>query len=59
MRNKHCGSSFESFLKEEDSYEATTSVAVERVVAWRLTEARKAEKISKTEKGRRMKSNRA
>jgi antitoxin HicB len=58
VRNKHCGSSFESFLKEEGNYEAATSVAIERVVAWRLTEARKAEKISRTKKGRRLKSNR-
>jgi antitoxin HicB len=58
MKNKHIGSSFDDFLKEEGIYEEATSHAIKRVIAWQLAEAMKAEKISKSEMARRMKTSR-
>ena len=58
MKNKHIGSSFDDFLKEEGIYEEATSHAIKRVIAWQLAEAMKAEKISKSEMARRMMTSR-
>lgn len=58
MKNKHIGSCFDDFLKEEGIYEEATSHAIKRVIAWQLAEAMKAEKISKSEMARRMKTSR-
>src|SRR5512137_1859147 len=58
MRNKHIGSSFHDFLKEEGIHEEATSHAIKRVIAWQLSEAMKAKKISKSEMARRMKTSR-
>jgi antitoxin HicB len=58
MKNKHIGSSFDDFLKEEGIYEEATSHAIKRVIAWQLAEAMKAKKISKSEMARRMKTSR-
>jgi antitoxin HicB len=58
MKNKHIGSSFDDFLKEEGIYEEATSHAIKRVIAWQLAEAMKANKISKSEMARRMKTSR-
>jgi antitoxin HicB len=58
MKNKHIGSSFEDFLKEEGIHEATTSLAIKRVIAWQVAEAMKARKISKVEMARRLKTSR-
>jgi antitoxin HicB len=58
MKNKHIGSSFDDFLKEEGIPEEATSHAIKRVIVWQLAEAMKAEKISKSEMARRMKTSR-
>jgi antitoxin HicB len=58
MKNKHIGSSFDDFLKEEGIYEEATSHAIKRVIAWQLAEAMKAKNISKSEMARRMKTSR-
>ena len=59
MKNKHLGSSLESFLKEQGIHEEATSHALKRVIAWQLAEAMKAKKISKSEMARRMNTSRA
>lgn len=59
MRNKHIGSSFENFLKEEGIHEVATSLGIKRAIAWQLAEAMKAKKISKAEMARRLKTSRA
>ncbi len=41
MSKKHIGSSFEDFLKEEGVFEATTTQAVKRVLAWQVSETMK------------------
>ncbi len=58
MKNKHIGSSLEDFLMEDGIYEAATSVAIKRVIAWQLAKAMKAKKISKSEMARRLKTSR-
>ena len=59
MKNKHIGSSFEDFLKEEGAYEETTTQAIKRVLAWEISEAMKKECISKVEMARRMQTSRS
>jgi|SRR5205823_12075309 len=43
----HTGSSFDSFLKEEGIREEVDAAAIKRVIAWKLSEAMKAAKLSK------------
>jgi DNA-binding Xre family transcriptional regulator len=43
----HTGSTFDSFLEEEGILEEAQAVAIKRVIAWQLSEAMKAGKISK------------
>ncbi|MBA3440115.1 MAG: XRE family transcriptional regulator [Pyrinomonadaceae bacterium] len=59
MSNKHLGSSFDEFLKEENIYEEATSHAVKRVLAWQIAEAMKEKQISKREMAKRMKTSRS
>jgi antitoxin HicB len=47
MSRKHMGSSIDDFLKTEGIFEETQVQAIKEVVAWQLTEAMKAQKISK------------
>jgi antitoxin HicB len=58
VKRKHIGSSFKDFLKEEGIYEEATCHAIKRVIAWQLSEAMKAKKISKSEMARRLKTSR-
>ncbi|HXQ42773.1 MAG TPA: hypothetical protein VN821_15990 [Candidatus Udaeobacter sp.] len=58
-RNKHIGSSFSDFLKEEGIYEDVTTHAVKRVLAWQIAQAMKKEGITKVEMAKRMKTSRA
>ena len=58
-RNKHIGSSFESFLVEQGLYEEVTAIAWKRVLSWEVSEAMKREGISKGEMARRMKTSRS
>ena len=58
-KNRHIGSSFGDFLKEEGIYEAVTAHAVKRVLAWQISQAMKAQGITKVEMAKRMKTSRA
>lgn len=58
MSNKHIGSSFEDFLRQDGSYDEATSHAIKRVIAWQLSEAMKSKNISRTEMARRLKTSR-
>jgi len=53
------GSSFDDFLKEQGTYEETTSQAVKRVLAFQLAQAMKDQKISKVEMARRLETSRS
>lgn len=46
-RNTHIGSSFDEYLAGENQLELATSIALKRVIAWQLDEARKAKGMTK------------
>lgn len=52
--NKHVGSSFDDFLKEEGILEETQAAAAKKVFALKLMKIMKEKKISKTEMTTRM-----
>ncbi len=53
------GSSFDTFLKEENLYEEAQTVALKRVLAWQIEHAMKEKKIGKVEMARRMDTSRS
>jgi antitoxin HicB len=57
--NPHVGSTFEAYLREEGSYEATTARAIKRVLARQIKQAMKDGGFSKTEMARQMDTSRA
>lgn len=59
MSKKHIGSTFEDFLKEEGTFEETTTQAVKRVLAWQVSEVMKEKGISKIEMAKRMHTSRS
>jgi antitoxin HicB len=58
-KNKYIGSSLDSFLEEEGILEEVSTRAMKRVLAWRLTEVMRKQKISKAVMAKRMKTSRA
>jgi hypothetical protein len=58
-RNRHDGSSFDSFLREESLYEEVTAAATKRVLSWQIAQAMKKGKVTKTDLAKRMKTSRA
>lgn len=54
MKNKHIGSDFDEFLKEENMLEETQATAIKRVVAFQIQEIMKSKHISKSEMTQRM-----
>jgi len=59
MKKKNIGSSFDSWLRQEGIYEATTSAAIKRVLARQIESAMKERKLSKSEMSKRMQTSRA
>lgn len=59
MTNKHIGSSFEDFLKEEGIHAEATAHAIKRVLAWQIEQAMTEQGITKSEMAKRMKTSRA
>src|SRR2546427_12311536 len=53
-RKASVGSSFDDFLKEEGTYEATQAVAIKRVLAWQIEKAMKKQHLTKAEIARRL-----
>src|SRR6266403_4994643 len=58
-RNRHLGSSFEDFLKDEGIHEEVTTHAIKRVLTWQIAEAMKSKGISKCEIANRMNTSRS
>lgn len=58
-RNPHIGSDFDDFLSDEGLLEETSALALKRVIAWQLDEARKARGLSKKAMAERMNTSRA
>ena len=59
MTNKHIGSSFDDFLKDEGIHEEAAAHAIKRVLAWQIEQAMTEQGISKSEMAKRMKTSRA
>jgi antitoxin HicB len=58
MTNPHIGSSFDDFLKDDGIYEEVTAIAVKRVLAWQIEQARLAQGPSKSALARQMNTSR-
>ena len=58
MANKHRGSSFDDFLKEEGIFEECNTEAVKRVLAFQLEKEMKKQKITKSEFAKKMRTSR-
>lgn len=59
MQNKHIGSDFDEFLREEDIYEEAKDIAIKRVIAYQLELEMKAQQITKTKMAEMMNTSRA
>lgn len=59
MKNKHIGSDFNDFLKEEGIFEETEAVAVKRLLAFKLQQTMKKQHLTKTVMARRMHTSRS
>ncbi len=57
--NKHLGSSFDDFLKEEGVYEESLAAAVKNVLARQLAETMRSQHLSKAAMARRMNTSRS
>ena len=58
-KNKHIGSDFDDFLREEGMLEEIEAAALKKIVAWQLEEALKKSSVTKTEMAKRTKTSRA
>ena len=59
MSKKHHGTSLDSFLKEEDSFEESQALAIKEVVVWQLTEAMEKQSLSKSRLATLLKTSRS
>ena len=59
MNNKHLGSNFDDFLKEEGLLAEVEAIAIKRVVAFRINQLMEQSGISKTAMAERMQTSRA
>ena len=59
MKNKHIGTDFSDFLKEDGIYEETNDIAIKRVIAYQLEQEMKAQNINKTRMAEMMNTSRA
>ena len=57
--NRHIGSDFEDFLREEGRLEEATVLALKRVLAWEFQQAMLKANITQAEMARRMHTSRA
>jgi len=57
-KNPHWGSRLDDFLTEEGTREAFQAVAIKEVLAWQISEAMKAQKISQKRMAEKMKTSR-
>jgi antitoxin HicB len=58
MANKHRGSSFDDFLKEDGILEECNTAAVKRVLAFQLEKELKKQKMTKSQFAKKMKTSR-
>lgn len=55
----HSGSTFDSFLQEEDLLEQSEAVAIKRVIAWQLEQAMKKKSVTKQAMARHLNTSRS
>ena len=58
-KNRHIGSDFDDFLREEGLLADAQAVAIKRVLALQLAQMMKKQRITKAEMARRMKTSRS
>ena len=58
-KNPHRGSNLDSFLEEEGILEEVTLRAIKSVLAWRISEMMKKQRITKSQMAKRMRTSRA
>ena len=58
-KNPHIGSTLNSFLEEEGILEEVTLHAIKSVLAWRISELMKKQRVSKVTMAKRMRTSRA
>jgi len=58
MANKHRGSSFDDFLKEDGIFEECNTEAVKRVLAFQFEKELKKQKMTKSQFAKKMKTSR-
>jgi antitoxin HicB len=58
-KNRHIGSNFDDFLRDEGLLVDTEAVAIKRVLAYQLSAMMRKQRISKAEMARRMKTSRS
>ena len=49
MNNKHIGSNFDDFLKDEDLLDEVTTTAIKRVISYQLKKAMEEKEANKAE----------
>ncbi len=59
MNNKHIGTDFSDFLKEDGIFEETNDIAIKRVIVYQLEQEMKAQNITKTKMAEMMNTSRA
>ena len=57
-KNKHIGSDFDDFLKEEGIYQECTAEAIKKVVAFQIAQEMKKQKLTKTKFAKMLKTSR-
>ncbi len=59
MSKKHVGSSLDSFLKEEGTFDEAQALAIKEVVVWQLTEAMEKQSLTKARLAELLKTSRS
>ena len=59
MNNKHIGTDFSDFLKEDGIFEETNDIAIKRVIVYQLEQEMKAQNITMTRMAKMMNTSRA
>jgi hypothetical protein len=59
MKNKHIGSNFDDFLKEEGILAETEAAAVKRVLAYQINQMMKKKRLTKAAMAKKMKTSRS
>jgi predicted XRE-type DNA-binding protein len=58
-KNKHVGSSFDDFLREDGIFEEVEAAAIKKVIAMKILEAMKQKKLTKASLAKKMKTSRS